>query len=291
MGLGGTLSAVHYRAPKVHKARSIRIPGLGRVIITKDRGTAPILGRDQFQSHLFALHLDGDGKIKGGYDCGSGNVQSNFVVGLAQDQLGTSTNHAAPLFANSGKYMYSGTGSTVNTYDFQLATTAGPASGTITPTLGVTANGTAGTDATLQYVGTIAYTSTLAIAEWGLFGTNVQGSQFTSTTNVPTATGTSSSTWGSALSTNAQAGSVVYASASSVAGFITANTTGTSGTITISPGWYKLASSGGSGSTPATNANLQIYPLMTDHKTFSTINVVNGDSIQFTYTLQIVSGG
>jgi hypothetical protein len=32
-------------------------------------------------------------------------------------------------------------------------------------------------------------------------------------------------------------------------------------------------------------------PVMWDHKVFSAINVVNGDSIQFTYTLTISSGG
>lgn len=292
MGLGGTLSAVHYRAPRPHKARSVHIPGLGRVIFTRDQGAAFSTGRDYLQSHLEAVHFDGDGKIKDIRDCGSGNVQSNFVVGLAQDALGTGSNPAAPILAGN-KYMLSGTTATVNTYDFQLAASAGVLSTAITPTRTEVANGTAGTDATLQYVGSIAYTSTLSIVEWGLFNANVTGSQSTSTTNVPTATGTSSSTWGTAPSgVNAWAGWIVYASASSVAGFITANSTNTTAsTITIAPGWYKLASSGGTGSTPGTNVNLQVYPLMIDHKSFGTISVVNGDSIQFTYTLQIVSGG
>lgn len=291
---GGSLEARLLSPPKPHKARTISMFGR-RVILTTDPGDATILGRDAFESHLAAVHRGPEGNVIGIHDMGSGNVQSNFVAALSQDQLGTGSNHAAPILANSGSRMWSGTTSTVNTYDYQLAATAGPASGAITPTLAFVANGTAGTDATIQYIGTIAYTTTLGIVEWGLFGANSQGALSTSTVNTNTATGTSASTWGVApTGANAWAGYTVVATSASpvVGGFVIANSTGTtSSLITIGTGWYNLNSAGGPGSTPATNSTLGIYPLMTDHKSFSVINVVNGDSIQFTYTLKLVAGG
>jgi hypothetical protein len=256
------------------------------VAFTRDQGDAIIAGRDSMQTELVAHHFDGDGKLKHAHDLGSGLVQDNLVQALACDQLGTTTNHAAPILANSGKYMYSGTGGTANAYDFQLATTAGPASGSITPSLAVAAD-----NSTLTYVGTINYVSTLAITEWGLFNTNSQGSVSLSTVNTPTATGTSASTWGTAPgSINAWAGFVVVTG--TVGGFVIANSTATtSSTITLGDGWYNLTSGGGTATTPTSNSTMNIYPLMSDHKTFSVINVVNGDSIQFTYTLTINSGG
>ena len=45
------------------------------------------------------------------------------------------------------------------------------------------------------------------------------------------------------------------------------------------------------GSTPGSTEAYTLRPVMWDHKVFSAINVVNGDSIQFTYTLTISSGG
>lgn len=295
-GIGGSLEAQLLRPPRPHKSRSIRLFGK-RFIVTDDPGHALTTGVDYLQSHLAAIHRGPDGKVKDIHDLGSGNVQSNFVVALQADWQGTTNNHAAPILVNSGKYMYSGTGSTVTTYDVQLQTTAGPASGAITPTLGYAANGTAGTDALLTYVGTISYTSTLAITEWGLFGNNSQGALSTSTTNTWNAQGTATSTWGSAPSgVNAWAGYVAYLSSTTTGMFVIANSTATTAsTITgsVSPlnAFYLLASSGGAGSTPSSNTSVSIYPLMTDHKTFGALNVVSGDSIQFTYTLRIVSGG
>ena len=69
-------------------------------------------------------------------------------------------------------------------------------------------------------------------------------------------------------------------------GLITSNTTGV---VTV-PAWYKTAD-GTAGTTPV-NADTYVFrPIMWDHKVFSAINVVNGDSIQYTYTLTISSGG
>lgn len=298
-GLGASLEPVVHHNNPTHKIgiRSVNIPGIGRVgmFFTRDRGTGklfiPSSEVDAYmQTNLYAKHFQKNGTSKqlvGHYDLGSGNVQENFVQALAADQLGTTTNKAAPIFNTTGTRMYSGTGSTVNTYDYQLATTAGPASGAtvITP-------GSASDNSTLQYVATITYAGSLAITEWGLFQTNVQGSQFNASTTTFTSSTITGNTWNSALSSNGSAGYIAVIGATPVGAFILSNTSGTGGVLTIpTGGYYNLTSGGGSASTPSANTAVNIYPLMMDHKTFAAINVVNGDSITFTYTLTIQSGG
>lgn len=287
VGAGGHLEAKRIRP---HRVRGFRVPHLGRVMFSRDPGFGSVLAREVMHTHLHALHLDGDGKVKGEHDLGSGAIQDNFVVALIADQLGTTTNKGAPILANSGKYMYSGTGSTVNSYDYQLQTTAGPASGAAVVTPGVSAD-----NATLQYVATVAYTTSLAITEWGLFNTNSQGAAY-SASSFSSITGTVvTPTTGPGWTANQYAGYVVVdtSAGTKVAGYIISNTTTalTIATIGSSTGWYDLTSGGGTGTTPATTDTLGIYPLMSDHKTFSTINVANGDSIQFTYTQTWQSGG
>ena len=121
---------------------------------------------------------------------------------------------AADFTASGGlavfKYHDSGTGTTTPAQtDTALQTQAGPttrATGTNTQTQSASGTGST-TPAIITSVGTIAYVSTLAITEWGLFNQAAQG-----------------------------------------------------GT-------------------------------MFDHRTFAAINVVSGDSIQFTYSLSLPGGG
>jgi hypothetical protein len=127
----------------------------------------------------------------------------NFLaVAMTVDAAGTD-------FFNM-KFHDSGTGTTAAAQtDTTLQTQAGPttrATGVNTQTQSASGTGST-TPAIVQSVGTIAYTTTLAITEWGLFSQAAQG-----------------------------------------------------GTM-----W--------------------------DHRIFSAINVVNGDSIQFTYSLSIPGGG
>jgi hypothetical protein len=69
-------------------------------------------------------------------------------------------------------------------------------------------------------------------------------------------------------------------------GLVLSNTTSV---ITV-PAWYKV-SDGSAGQAPANTETYVIRPAMWDHKVFAAINVINGDSIQYTYTLTINSGG
>ena len=64
---------------------------------------------------------------------------------------------------------------------------------------------------------------------------------------------------------------------------------GTTSAITV-PAWYSITA-GTVGSTPGATEAFTVVPNMWDHKVFTAINVVSGDSIQFTYSLLINSGG
>lgn len=293
VGFGGQLDTKLIRGGVLtpHKVRQLRIPGIGRLMFSRDRGDALQTGSEYFQTRLHAMKFDGDGRFVDEYDLGSGNVQMNFVAALMQEQAGSTNNKASPILASCFKYMYSGTGSTVNTYDVQLATGNATASGLITPTLGYSADST-----TIQSVATIAYTGTVAVTEWGIFNNNTQGIFSTSTVNTFTAQGVASATWGTSLgAANAEAGWVIYLTSTTTGGYVLSHTSGTPATVVtaVSPtlGWYNLTAGGGAATTPSTNTSMSLYPLMSDHKTFSVINVINGDSIQFTYTLTLTSGG
>lgn len=292
----GSLDATIIRGPRPKPVHMIRLPGnFGRLMFTRDPGDARQTAREYFQSNLSFVQRDGDGRVKDQGDLGSGLLQENFIMGLMQDSVGATSNLSAPIFANAGvgRYMYSGTGVSANTYDYQLGTGASAASAAITPTLAYSAD-----NAVFTWVGTLTYQQSLAITEWGLFNTNLQGAQQNCNgANTWNAQGQASATWNATLgaAANKSAGSVCVIGGS-VGLYIISNTTGTAGLVTgaVTPttAYYALSSGGGAGTQPYTNYNpVAIYPLMMDHKTFSALNVVSSDQIQFTYSLTLDSGG
>ena len=174
----------------------------------------------QYRAHISAvlIHADGTQEILGDLDARKPWYR-RLLEYLSFDQRGLITvggiNAVAADFLSSGglavfKFHDSGTGTTTPAQtDTALQTQAGPttrATGSNSQTQSASGTGST-TPAIMQSVGTIAYVSTLAITEWGLFNQAAQG-----------------------------------------------------GTM-----W--------------------------DHRTFAAINVVSGDSIQFTYSLSIPGGG
>jgi len=173
-----------------------------------------------YDSNLFAVLIHADGSRE---NLGNMKFRKPWYLRLWEsinfDQRGLVTLGALNAIATDlvsgtvvGLYKFhdSGTGTTTPAQtDTALQTQAGPttrATGTNTQTQSASGTGST-TPAIVTCVGTIAYVSTLAITEWGLFNQAAQG-----------------------------------------------------GTM-----W--------------------------DHRTFSAINVVSGDSIQFTYSLSIPGGG
>ena len=179
-----------------------------------------LTGKMRLKAQLNAVLIHADGSREDLGDLGLRKSRwQRFIEFITFDQSGLVTlggiNATAADFTASGglavfKYHDSGTGSTAAAQtDTTLQTQAGPttrATGTNTQTQSASGTGST-TPAIVTSVGTIAYVSSLAITEWGLFNQSAQG-----------------------------------------------------GT-------------------------------MFDHRIFSAINVVNGDSIQFTYSLSIPGGG
>lgn len=227
---------------------------------------------------------------------GSGLVTNVGVLALANDGLWTVTNAPNNLF-HFLKYHASGTGTTAPAAtDIKLQTAS--ANGGQTPMAGTQVLVSAANAQKYQSVATISYTGTEAVTEWGFFAYD---SALPTTSNLSDATGSpftaGSTTSGTVTATPLTASSTTAmgqqmsifentGNATPSWGLVTSNTT----SVVTVPAWYKV-SDGTAGATPANTNTYVIRPIMWDHKVFSAINVVTGDSIQYTYTLTVSSGG
>lgn len=260
--------SVKFIKPRVVR---IRVPGLGKVAMARDPGDAILTSGKMFDTRTMAAHIRG-GKIIDVRDLGSGLVTNAGVNQLARDWYWTSGATTFEIQKNMG----SGTGA--------VAAAVGDV------TLG-TANGTtavAGTQSTVepnvyQVVGTLSYTGTLAITEWGLFlSTTLSGAA--QSTGTSTAVGTTSMTLSTATWTVDQWKGYTVTTGS-VMGLILSNTA-----TVLTIGSWRTPSTNVLASNPSTTTFV-INPTMWDRKVFSAINVVNGDSVAFTYQLSDTSGG
>lgn len=237
------------------------------------------------------------GKCEGSLDLGSGLVTDWGCLALANEALTLASPSGArinTLFLSN--FHASGKGVTAaSQHDYKIETIS--TSGGQTPVAGAQTFGSTGTGATPKYqtVATIAYTNTEAVTEWGLFTNGTlsatTGSPFTAATATTfTATGAGPFTASSATVQGLQQ-QIVEPGTTTVLGLIQSNTT-TAGTLVNNgtTGWWTRAA-GAAGATPGNTETFTLRPVMWDHKVFSAINVVNGDSIQFTYTLTITPGG
>ena len=280
---GGKLEAQRIRPVGPHQVRSIRTP-FGRVLLTKDKGEGSILASEVFSTNLTAFHRDGDGKLIHAHDLGSGLVTNVGVTALANDFAWAQNCQTLKLANNHA----SGTGTTAAAAtDIKLQTVS--TNGGQTPVAGTQTLVSAANLQKYQTVATIAYTGTEAVTEWGLFTSNVlsatTGTPATATT-ATTLTATGTPYTASSATTRGEQQFVVVTGTTAVYGLILSNTPNG---LTI-PAWYKTAD-GTAGATPGATEAFTIYPVMWDHKVFAAINVVNGDSIQFTYQLTVNSGG
>lgn len=285
-------------------SKIIELPfGAGRIVVAKNPGAMALsyekegcASRHPTQRLFFETNLHArmfrHGRYQGDRNLGSGLVTDIGVMALANDMNWASPSAAAVNVFKLLKYHASGKGVTAAaSTDFKLETdsTVGgqtPVSGTQVFTPDTSGSTKAHK---IVSVATISYTGTEAVTEWGFFN----GGTLNSTTGTPatatsatslTATGTPFTA--SSTTVQGQQGNVVHTTTTPRIGLITSNT---NAILTI-PAWY-VATTGLVGSTPGSTEAFSIRPLMWDHKVFSAINVGNGDSIQFTYTLTINSGG
>lgn len=292
IGPQGTLDAVVSQAPRPATVRSLRLPfGLGRIGHTTDKGNG-VFGREVMTSHLHAIHLDSEGRVKGVHNLGSGTVTNSGVNMLALDSTAWSVGPILSKFNFHGV----GTGATASAAtDYWLQTAI--ASGSLTGSTNgyfTGAQSLAGQNI-YKSVATVVFSATLAVTEWVL--TMANGANITATMAstaaqsavFPAATFTASAQIGWVIE---QGSTGINTPTSTVMSTpITANTT-TTCTLGTSPGggWTTLANGAPSGGGPGAVAGI-VVPGTWDHKQFSAINVNSGDSIQFTYQVTINSGG
>lgn len=278
------------------KTGSFKIPftrARGHWIVERD-GADRYPGGVEFHTNLTA-ELFSRGKSQGVQDYGSGLVTNVGVLTLANDWGWPVTNAPNNLFRFL-KYHATGTGATAAAAtDIKLQTAS--TNGGQTPVAGTQVLVSAANSQKYQTVATISYTGTETVGEWGLFA---YGSVLPAVTNLSDSTGTpftaGSATSGTVTGTPLTASSTTSmgqcmsifentGNATPSWGLVTANTT----SVVTVPAWYKV-SDGTAGANPANTNAYVIRPIMWDHKIVS-IGVNNGDSIQFTYTLTISSGG
>jgi hypothetical protein len=284
-GFGGDLTTQVSRAPRIHTAKSMRLPfGLGRIMFTGDAGEARRFADEVFATNL-SFEQRRNGKLYERGDLGSGLVTNVGSLALANDfawaqncqTLKLSNNHASGI----------GT-TTAAATDFKLQSQSGvggqnPVAGT--QSLVTQSGPNAGIYKT---VATISYTGSEAVTEWGLFTSNTlsatTGTPFTATTST-TATVTGTPYTASSSSVQGQQQNIVIPGTTAVWGLITSNTTSV---LTVAT-WYTQSASATPGSTPGSTEAFTLRPVMWDHKVFSPINVNTGDSITFTYQLTVNS--
>lgn len=278
------------------QSKIIKLPfGAGRLIVGYEReGAAQHLSGVRFGTNLHARHYNRAGRFIAERNLGSGLVTNVGVLALAAE-FGIAGVSAAPinLFALL-KQQSSGTGATgAAATDIKLQT---PFTGNASPVVaGTQVLVSAANLQKYQSVATISYNTgtanPTAITEWGIFtGATLSASTGSPFTAGSATTGTVTATPLTASSTTVQGQEQTIfentGNATPSWGLVLSNTT----SIVTVPAWYKV-SDGTAGANPANTNTYVIRPIMWDHKVFAAINVSDGDSIQFTYTLTISSGG
>lgn len=292
----GQLDVRRFRPLPPAAIRSWRIPGLGRLMFTRDPGDATLHAQHYLLTRLHAIHRDGDGVLINEHDLGSGLVTNMGVLAMCNDFAWSAQLNLATLATQN--FVAVGTGATAAAAtDFRMQTLAAPTTTTaVTGAQSLVAPVTfvGPTSPIFRNIATVNFTTTLAITEWGLHSLATlsasTGTPFTATTT-STWQDTGSAQTASSATVRGLQQTLVVPGTTAVIGLNISNTTHI-GTIAASgtTGWYTQATQA-NGSTPGATEAFTIIPVMWDHKVFSAINVVNGDSIQFTYQLAVNSGG
>jgi len=291
VGMSADLVADHLRSPEVHKTKSIRTPW-GRMIFTRDRGESVLFSEDKFQTNLTARRFDGDGKLVHEYDMGSGLVTNCGVLGMANDFAWAGVSGTPQSTLALMNFHGVGTGATAAAAtDVQLQTaTTTNYTGSPSYQAGTQSLVSAANSQTYKSIVTIAFTGTVAVTEWALFNSATNsattGTPFTATTATSATVTATPYTASSTTAKGTPQSLLVRPGTTTVYGLVTSNTT----SVMTVPAWYTVAG-GAAGSTPGATEAFTLQPNIWDHKVFAAINVVNGDSIQFTYSLLINSGG
>lgn len=246
--------------------------------------------------HLEAYRFNAVGVPVAYYDEGWGTVTNWGTTSLANDSQWAAPSGASICTLCTEKVMATGTGQTASAAtDYKLQTGDGITPATATYTIG---SSTTPGSANEKLVGTINYTGSEAVGEWGLFNSSTLSTNFTTSANGSNNTAVFSAATFTASSSTVQGQEQGLADDTTLScnSLIVSNTTTT---LTVGFGsattqWYT------DGNTTTCNSSSHTFPqngdtvairaLMLDHLVFSPINVINGDSIQFTFTLSLPAG-
>ena len=277
------------------KSRIIQLPfNAGRLSIGYEReGAAIRCGGLTFGTNLKAT-LFHRGKEQGTRDLGSGLITNVGVLALANESILLAAPSGAPInLFNLINQHSSGTGTNAAaTTDIKMQTPITTIAAAVVA--GAKTLVSAANLQKLQSIATITYDAggPYAVTEWGLFSGAVlsaaTGSPFTAGSAT---TGTVTGTPLTASSTTVQGlqQQIIENTGNATPhwGLVQQNTT----SIVTVPAWYKVSDGTAAGVTPANTNTYVIRPVMWDRKQFSAINVSNGDSIQYIYTLTVTAGG
>ncbi len=279
----------------VPKFRAFNIWPFGKMVVGFDRhaGAMRYPGGLVWGTSLKAA-LFSKGEYQGEMDLGSGLVTNVGACALANEAVILAGVSGAPInLLRLANQHATGTGATAAAVlDFSLQTLS--TQGGQTPVAGVQSWINSMAVPRYQSVATVAYTGSEAVTEWGLFTSGVlsatTGTPFTAATATSfTCTGTPFTPSSTTIQGLQQ--QLVIPGTTTVIGQIASNTNAI-GTLVNNgtTGWFTRAAMT-NGSTPGATEAYTLRPIMFDHKVFSAINVVSGDSIQFTYQLTVSSGG
>src|SRR5215472_4467755 len=277
----------------------VKLGPLGRFGIAWERSGEGLFfpGGLVWQTNLFLKHFDPRHRLIEQRDLGSGLTTNVGSLALANDFAWSATNALNSLFAKM-KYHASGTSATAAAAtDIKLNTPS--TFGGQTPVAGTQVLVSAANLQKYQSVATISYTGSESVQEWGIFS---YGSDLPTTANLsdnsktPFTAGTATTGTITGTMTNAsdathmgQQMSIAENTGNATPhwGLITSNTT----TVLTVPAWYKVSDGTAAGTFPANTNTMVFRPIMFDHRVFAAVNVSDGDSNQFTWTLTINSGG
>lgn len=278
------------------KSKIIQLPfGAGRIVLGHERvGAALHMGGLAFGTNLTAKHIRG-GRVIDTHDLGSGLVTNIGVLALCGDSLWSVTNGPQVNLFKLLKYHASGKGVTAAAVpDFRIETDS--TVGGQTPVVGTQVFTHDQTGIVQKWVSqaTIAYSGIEAVTEWGLFNdstlSRTTGSPFTAVT-ANTGTVTATPLTPSSTTVQGEQQHVVNAGTTPRIALITSNTNAILSLSAGAASGWMVSTTGIIGSTPGNTEAYTLRPVMWDRKVFAAINVVALDSIQFTYTLTIASGG
>lgn len=245
--------------------------------------------------HIAATVVNRFGVPVAYHDLGYGTITDLAVDSMANDGSWWVTSNVPNNTLTTEKYCATGTGTTASAAtDLALQT---PDS--VTPVAGTQTYSLIPNAASYKVVCTLSYSGTEAVTEFELANSGTLSTSFTTSAVGTNNTAVFAASTFTASSTTVQGEQQFVADDTTLScyAFITSNSTTTLTVGNLGSGtdqWYnngaRTTCSSGGHTFPQSGDTVKILALADDHLVFAVINVVSGDSIQFTFTESLPSG-